>query len=597
MKNSMKKVIALMLTLIMVLSIGAVATFAEDANAGGDVGAAPADPKITANADWAAAGTDENGNKIYEIHTAEDFLRFMDDNFRKSSAVASYKNATVKLCADIDLNPTWDATTKTTPVNYLSKGIFYMRGTFDGQGHTIKGLCIIVDGADNATMVTMSDTGTVFKNLNIENSYFSVRAKVTTNEYDGTPKVSGGGAAGLMSVVRDKEAKFENVYINATVEATAKNAGGFLSGFNATSPATLVPSATFTNCVFSGSVNAVTAAGGIVGSNDKPANNKGTGKYTITMTDCANYGAITSTTDNTAGGLVGKVANEAVFTRCFNAGSVKTALFNVFKTTQAGEANLTATVTDCYYVAGTDVVATTKSADAEVAVSFTYAGAAADAAKTTTAADLLNIAEFKNANWADVDSFSVPESLSCLVGAHTYGTTGQVVAPVKCTTDGYTIYTCEKCGTTKNDTIVSCHNYVSTVKAPTCNEETGEGYTEHKCSDCGDTKKTDIVEKLDHTPGQWTVTKEATTDKAGLKEIKCTACGKSLESEIIPKIAAPETEPETTAPETTAPETTAPETEAPAEDGGCGGSIAVGGMVLMSTVLTLGVATVSKKRK
>lgn len=43
------------------------------------------------------------------------------------------------------------------------------------------------------------------------------------------------------------------------------------------------------------------------------------------------------------------------------------------------------------------------------------------------------------------------------------------------------------------------------------------------------------AEHTTHTPGEWTVEKEATAKEAGLRVRKCTVCGEILESEVIPK--------------------------------------------------------------
>ena len=597
MKNSMKKIIALMLTLIMVLSIGAVATFAEAAPVEDTPAVAnPQDPKIEPDTDgFAPVGTETIGGKelkVWEIWDGADLLEFLSEanrNNGNNKTRAAYKDSIVRLMADIDLNPSWDATTKTTPQNYLSKSLFYMKCTFDGQGHTIRGLCVIVEGSDNANMVILSEGGTTFTNLKIENSYFSTRPTVK----DG--KVSGGSGAGLLSAARFG-AWFKTVYVDAVVEAKNGIAGGFSGGFNATGD-TLTPLITITDSVFAGEVYGTTCAGGFVGTNDRPSNNKGKGTYPITMTDCANYGKIVSTTPGTAGGFVGVLANEGKFTRCYNAGEAEVAFFNIVKSTTVNkeEAAITAEVIDCYYVAGT---ATSATADNVTTLTYKYADADATAAKTATATELVAIDAFKKTDslvgWTVNDNMAMSAKVKCIVTDHTY--TDTVVPPVGCGEQGYTEHTCSVCGYSFNDTFVEAapHNFVDKVTPPTCTEK---GYTEKVCSVCNAAEKVDgsDVDATGHTDGEWIVDKEPTTEYSGMKHQVCSVCNATLKNEILPKLTP--TEEETDAPETNAPETTAPETtEAPAE-GGCGSSIAIGGMVLMSTVLSLGVANVSKKRK
>ena len=64
-----------------------------------------------------------------------------------------------------------------------------------------------------------------------------------------------------------------------------------------------------------------------------------------------------------------------------------------------------------------------------------------------------------------------------------------------CTSGGYTLRTCSRCGTTEttNTTPALGHDYRDTVVPPTTSSE---GYTEHKCSRCGDSYRDNYTEKL-----------------------------------------------------------------------------------------------------
>lgn len=113
-----------------------------------------------------------------------------------------------------------------------------------------------------------------------------------------------------------------------------------------------------------------------------------------------------------------------------------------------------------------------------------------------------------------------------------------VVTPPTCETEGYTIYTCSKCGDTYRDdyTPTVAHNYeaVETVPA-TCSNG---GYTVYSCSMCGDFEYRDRTDKLSHTPGTWTVTKEPTREEEGERYTDCTVCGDRI-YETIPAITDP----------------------------------------------------------
>lgn len=72
-----------------------------------------------------------------------------------------------------------------------------------------------------------------------------------------------------------------------------------------------------------------------------------------------------------------------------------------------------------------------------------------------------------------------------------------------CTKEGYTTYTCERCGYGYRTEYESStpHSYVDTIVAPTCTEE---GYTSHVCSYCDDSYKTAYTNATGHSFGEWT---------------------------------------------------------------------------------------------
>ena len=510
----MKKFIALILTLLVVLPICSVVTFAGGTGASDTGVAAVAEsPYFETNYNWAP-----NADGIYEIKEPGDLLAFLDDDIRKANN--SYSGKTIVLTNDIDMNPGWDAQTRTTPTN-VAKGIFYMRGTFDGQGHTISGLCIIKDGDDNACMVTLADGATTFQNLNIVNSYFSTRYNASRG--------TGGTCAGILAAVRHSTATFANIYLDAICEADNGVAGGFISRFNSTG-ATLSPSAMLVNCVFAGTVTATDAAGGIVGTNNKPYGNKGTGAYAMIMYNCANYGTVTSTTADKAGGLVGCLANEAVFISCYNGGQVESALFNLYTSDIPASSPVIIAAQDCYYESGR----ATTSYDSSAVVSFMYSEDMTPAdPKTASRSQLLELETFKNNEitpWVEYEGMVIPAVLECqLTGSHSFVKT--VVPPHYCI-DGYTKYECSNCGYYYEDDVVSApngHYYELLVVEPTCTEE---GYTVYTCSVCGDFYTDNITDPA-HKPGDWVTTQEATCTSPGISEQNCTVCGYMVDVKVF----------------------------------------------------------------
>lgn len=77
------------------------------------------------------------------------------------------------------------------------------------------------------------------------------------------------------------------------------------------------------------------------------------------------------------------------------------------------------------------------------------------------------------------------------------------------------------------------HDYVEVVTPPTCTEQ---GYSTYTCSKCGASYVADPVEALGHSPSDWIIDKEATGTTEGSKHKECTRCGEILETATIPKV-------------------------------------------------------------
>ena len=78
--------------------------------------------------------------------------------------------------------------------------------------------------------------------------------------------------------------------------------------------------------------------------------------------------------------------------------------------------------------------------------------------------------------------------------------------------------------------VVHEHSYTSEItKEATCTEN---GMITYTC-ECGDTY-TEEIPMVDHTEGEWEITKKATLVSAGEQVKKCTVCGEVLETEEIP---------------------------------------------------------------
>lgn len=120
---------------------------------------------------------------------------------------------------------------------------------------------------------------------------------------------------------------------------------------------------------------------------------------------------------------------------------------------------------------------------------------------------------------------SVPE-----VHKHSYKETKKTEAA--CTTPGYATYACS-CGEqyTKNTAEALGHKYTSKVYEPTCTEN---GYTLYTCGRCGDSGRGNVTYATGHSWGDWETTKEPAASAEGEQRSKCSSCGASR-TQTLPK--------------------------------------------------------------
>ena len=249
-------------------------------------------------------GADEDG--VYRIYDAPDLLKFLSTVYHWEGD--TYEGKTVMLMADIDLNPGWNASSKSKPTNAWNRGTFgtQFHGSFDGNGHTLRGIYV---ESDNYRLSLFGEfkgaVPAVFKNLRVENVYLkSIDNSANENSYHGV---------GLFYHTLNSQystLSFENVYVaeDVYIDATFGQIGGFVGrtwNYNAENPLTL----NFRDCVFAGTINSTgmqdetvvetTSVGGFLGC-DRAIN-----KPTITYERCAFTGTIHA--KGAAGGMTGKV--------------------------------------------------------------------------------------------------------------------------------------------------------------------------------------------------------------------------------------------------------------------------------------------------
>ena len=128
----MKKIVSLIITLAMLVGmLSSIAVSAADGDSNG---------VITPDTSWYDGDTANATNSEFVLKDAADLLGFAKILADNGTSKRPFSGDTIKLDADIDLNPGWDASTGVAPANVWPAVKTYFCGTFDGQGHTVKGI-------------------------------------------------------------------------------------------------------------------------------------------------------------------------------------------------------------------------------------------------------------------------------------------------------------------------------------------------------------------------------------------------------------------------------------------------------------------------
>lgn len=179
MNKRITRPVSIILTLMLLVGIFcAVPAFAEEK---------PETPFYEPTKDWGKDG-------VFEISNASDLLAFAEFD-------SDFAGITVKLTANVDLNPGWTAVSGSQANGNMATNVWVpvqnFKGTFDGQGFSVSGLYIYNDSVwDNGGLFAKVDGATV-KNLIIKNSY------MFTNHASG----------GVAACVENNTCTFENIYI------------------------------------------------------------------------------------------------------------------------------------------------------------------------------------------------------------------------------------------------------------------------------------------------------------------------------------------------------------------------------------------------
>lgn len=248
---------------------------------------------------------DENGTE-FTITTIKQFREFSE-----LSEYYDFEDQVIKLGSDLVDNEGVSTEWEEIVPEHIWNPIKNFAGTFDGQGHTISGICgygFVYQATDKeivreATgLFTNTQESCVIKNFSLVNSFFYS----DFNEGVGSISSHGGGT-------------FDSIYSNATILTYKQNSGGLIGMLDATG------SHTVTNCWFDGLLmvqgNFGRYAGGIVG---RVCDTNGQNK----IEHCLNTGILSSALDGKGvnlGGIVGNVAPSArvAIKDCLNTGSLR----------------------------------------------------------------------------------------------------------------------------------------------------------------------------------------------------------------------------------------------------------------------------------
>lgn len=240
---------------------------------------------------------------------------------------ATYEGKTITLSKDINLNENKYTVNADGSITFHSDAEQWIpigtednpfRGTFDGQGHTIKGIYINDETKDTQGFIGQNTRGTI-KNLTLDEGYIVAGYRV-------------GGVTG-----RSSYGEIDNVINKMNIESKATNEynGSIVGGISGSGVATI------RNCTNYGNITGVgSQVGGIIGYIEGSTSN---------IENCANLSDYVKTTGASpagytyAGGLVGYSVNSNI-TKCYNTADITGAKANVGGIVGVS----TGTITKCY---------------------------------------------------------------------------------------------------------------------------------------------------------------------------------------------------------------------------------------------------------
>ena len=131
------------------------------------------------------------------------------------------------------------------------------------------------------------------------------------------------------------------------------------------------------------------------------------------------------------------------------------------------------------------------------------------------------------------------EEITVPATGHTEREEMQSISEPSCETKGSydTVVSCTVCGKelsrVTSEIPASGHSYSAEVIAPACTEQ---GYTIYTCTKCGNSYEDDFVAENGHTAGEWTEKNAPTCEDDGIEELYCSVCEAFMEEREIPAL-------------------------------------------------------------
>lgn len=221
----------------------------------------------------------KNADGVYLIGAPDELMWF-----NKNAKMTDSAKLTADICINEDINAEVSTLYKWTPIGAYDSAKRYA-GTFDGGGHTVKGLYIATSGIKNTGMFGYAKKDSKISNLTLSDSKIS-----------GTDNYTGGIAGEAYDM--------ENCHVTGTVTVSGAKYVGGVSGYQ---------DGTITRCSNAAVVVATGIyVGGVTGYVQSNAS--------TAMTECFNTGSVTG--NSAVGGLTGNLYIGGGISACYNTGAV-----------------------------------------------------------------------------------------------------------------------------------------------------------------------------------------------------------------------------------------------------------------------------------